>query len=135
MKRIGVAGIVYNDNFSILLGRRAKEPNKGLYVLPGGGVEDGETLEQAFTRELLEETGLQIAPTEGYSRWCKPDLIELPDRIILVCKAVVMGSDTIKSGSDLEDAAWFDFLDLPRDISPVVIPTLAMHGLHPGKRR
>lgn len=136
MKRIGVAGIVFNNNFSILLGRRAKDPNRGLYVLPGGGVEDGETLEQAFQRELLEETGVEIEPVVGYSRWARPDVIELPDRLILVARAdVKVGKDVIKSGSDLEDAAWFDFMNLPADISPVVMPALIMRGFRPGNRK
>jgi 8-oxo-dGTP diphosphatase len=46
----------------VLIVRRGRPPAHGLYTLPGGGVELGETLEQAVTREVREETGLAIAP-------------------------------------------------------------------------
>ncbi len=46
----------------VLLIRRGNEPFKGKYALPGGFVEPGETIEQAATRELLEETGIEVAP-------------------------------------------------------------------------
>ena len=36
----------------------------GFWFTPGGGVEPGETIEQAATRELWEETGLRIAPDQ-----------------------------------------------------------------------
>jgi ADP-ribose pyrophosphatase YjhB (NUDIX family) len=48
----------------VLLVRRAKEPLKGRWTLPGGTVELGETLEEAVVRELKEETGLQVVPRE-----------------------------------------------------------------------
>lgn len=44
----------------VLLIRRAQEPLKGEWSLPGGAVELGETLEEAIRREALEETGLAI---------------------------------------------------------------------------
>lgn len=134
MKRIGVAGIIKSNNYELLLGRRAKDPNRGLFVIPGGGVEDGESLEQAFCREILEETGLKVIPTEYYSRWESPYVIEFEDRIILVAVADVEDYN-IKAGSDLYDVGWHDFLNLPTDISPVIIRALASKGFHPGDRR
>ncbi len=46
----------------ILIVRRTLPPARGLYTLPGGGVELGETLERAVIREVREETGLEIEP-------------------------------------------------------------------------
>jgi ADP-ribose pyrophosphatase YjhB (NUDIX family) len=47
-------------NGRVLIVRRARPPADGLYTLPGGGVELGETLEQAVVREVREETALEI---------------------------------------------------------------------------
>jgi ADP-ribose pyrophosphatase YjhB (NUDIX family) len=46
----------------ILVVRRARPPANGVFSLPGGVVETGETLHEAVTREVLEETGLTIEP-------------------------------------------------------------------------
>lgn len=140
MKRLCVAGLIMSNGVHgshLLMGRRGKDPNRGLYVLPGGGVKDGESLEEAFCREIREETGLELEPAWG-SRWENPHVIELSDRIILVAKAWVKinneTNDTPKDGSDLYDVAWFDIEDLPADTSPVVIPVLSLRGFHVRKK-
>src|SRR6476646_2063474 len=56
---VGVGAVVL-DGSRVLLIKRGHAPLKGQWSLPGGGVETGETLEQAIAREVLEETGLTI---------------------------------------------------------------------------
>jgi len=58
---LAVSAAIFRDG-RVLIVRRARPPAHGLYTLPGGGVELGETLEQAVIREVREETGLAIAP-------------------------------------------------------------------------
>jgi 8-oxo-dGTP diphosphatase len=58
---LAVSAAIFRDG-RVLIVRRARPPARGLYTLPGGGVELGETLEEAIIREVREETGLAIAP-------------------------------------------------------------------------
>ena len=56
--RVAVGTVVIHDG-AVLLVRRAKAPSEGLWAIPGGSVELGETLTQAAERELFEETGVR----------------------------------------------------------------------------
>lgn len=57
--QLAVSAAIFRDG-QVLLVRRARQPAKGVYTLPGGRVEFGEGLHQALTREIAEETGLVI---------------------------------------------------------------------------
>jgi 8-oxo-dGTP diphosphatase len=70
---VGVGAVVI-DGTKVLLVRRGQEPLKGEWSLPGGALELGETLQQGVVREVLEETGLMVAPG---------GIVEILDRIIL----------------------------------------------------
>lgn len=58
---IGVGGILFNDNQEVLLIKRNQPPAQGLWSIPGGRLEAGESLVAACCREFFEETNLQIA--------------------------------------------------------------------------
>ena len=58
---LAVSAAIIRDG-KILVVRRARAPAHGLYSLPGGVVEVGETLEEAVRREVREETGMTIEP-------------------------------------------------------------------------
>ena len=57
--QLAVSAVIFRDD-RVLLVRRAKSPGKGLWSLPGGRVEFGESLHTALAREVDEETGMAI---------------------------------------------------------------------------
>jgi 8-oxo-dGTP diphosphatase len=83
---VGVGGVVI-DNGRALLIRRASEPLRGEWSIPGGMLELGETLEQGVARELLEETGLQVRVLE---------LIEVFERIVYAPNGERGGGDSLE---------------------------------------
>jgi ADP-ribose pyrophosphatase YjhB (NUDIX family) len=56
---VGVGGVVVRDGRALII-RRAHEPRRGEWSIPGGTVEVGERLTDAVRRELVEETGLEV---------------------------------------------------------------------------
>ncbi len=58
---VAVSAAIFRDG-RVLIVRRAQPPANGLYTLPGGVVEIGETLVEAVVREIREETRLEIEP-------------------------------------------------------------------------
>lgn len=59
---IGVGAIIFDAHGRVLLIRRGKPPALGLWSLPGGRLEPGETMVGCCHREVLEETGIEVEP-------------------------------------------------------------------------
>lgn len=66
-KRIVARGIIYEDDAVYLMFRRKKHKNgkiKEYYVIPGGGLENNEAIEETVVRELKEELSVDTKPKE-----------------------------------------------------------------------
>jgi 8-oxo-dGTP diphosphatase len=59
-----VGAVIFDEGGRLLLILRGRAPGKGLWSLPGGRVEKGETLAEALVREVEEETGLIVEAGE-----------------------------------------------------------------------
>jgi ADP-ribose pyrophosphatase YjhB (NUDIX family) len=57
---VAVAAIVFDEVGCVLLVERARPPGVGLWTVPGGKLEWGESLVAAVAREVREETGLVV---------------------------------------------------------------------------
>ncbi|QZP37588.1 NUDIX hydrolase [Halobaculum magnesiiphilum] len=59
-----VASVVVRDDEEVLLGRREVDPNRGLWGVPGGNLEHDEHPAAGVARELREETGVRVDPSD-----------------------------------------------------------------------
>jgi 8-oxo-dGTP diphosphatase len=105
MRRIDCAGAVIKDGQGrLLLIRRRNEPGAGLWSLPGGRIEPGETGDQAVAREVREETGLSVTVGRLLGVVERPGL----DGAILNIRdylAFVTGG-SVHAGDDASAARW-----------------------------
>lgn len=132
---VGVGAVVVHEG-QVLLVRRGKEPLRGRWLVPGGTVEWGETLEAALAREVLEETGVVVRPREVVAVL---DRIHREEGEILYHFVIVdylcdWVSGTARAGSDAEDAAFVPVgelaaYDLPDKALEVVAEGLRRSGI------
>jgi ADP-ribose pyrophosphatase YjhB (NUDIX family) len=108
--------VCVDDQGRVLLGRRALEPDKGCWDLPGGFVDEGEHPLDALRRELLEETSLEIEPGEflgvfmdryGYDSGASSTLN-------LYWEARVLGGEE-QAADDVAELHWFPPAEVPWD--------------------
>lgn len=106
-----VGAIVRDDAGRLLLIQRGHDPDAGLWSLPGGRIEPGETDEQALVREMREETGLTVRPGPLVGAVSRPgpggSVIDIRDY-----RATVT-SGTLTAGDDAADARWVAPAELP----------------------
>jgi len=95
----------------IFVVRRARAPANGLFSLPGGVVEAGETLEQALLREVSEETGMAIEPVAlaGFGESIARDADDRVERhFVILCFAARWLSGEPTLNEELSEWSWLD---------------------------
>jgi ADP-ribose pyrophosphatase YjhB (NUDIX family) len=104
-----------DDRGRILLTRRAWEPYAGMWDLPGGFLHEDEHPLDGVRRELLEETGLRIEPTEWFGAFMVPYGEGPGTRIVLnlVWRARVLGGQE-QAADDVSELRWFAREELPQ---------------------
>ena len=98
--------IVHDRTGRLLLIRRGREPGRGLWSLPGGRCEQGETAAETAVREVREETGLEVAAGPLVGRVERPGLGGVVYLIDDVSCTVVGGELT--PGDDADEVRWVD---------------------------
>lgn len=94
----------------LLLVRRGHEPGRGLWSVPGGRVEWGETLAEAVVRELREETGL--AGVCGRHLGWVEHLGDTYHHVIADFEVTILDDGDPVAGDDAEEVAWVRFEEL-----------------------
>lgn len=102
------------DHKEVLLIKRAREPFKGRWALPGGFVDSDESLEHAAARELEEETGLRRVRLEQFGAFGDPGRDPRGDTVSIGFTACVKKYGAVKAADDAEDARWHSINRLPQ---------------------
>jgi 8-oxo-dGTP diphosphatase len=109
------------ETLELLLVKRKHDPFAGAWALPGGFVDEDESLEHAAARELHEETGLVDVPMEQLGAFGDPGRDPRGHTVTAVYLAVVpRETSPVRAGDDAAEAEWtaVDALDLTEGTSP-----------------
>ena len=137
-----VGAVIKDDQGRLLLIKRGHEPGAGLWSVPGGRVEPGETDAEALVREMREETGLtvQAGPLLGRVRrpgQDGPAAAGGQDNIVLDIRdyAATVTGGTLCPGDDAAEARWVAVSELPwMPITEGLVEALTSWGvLRPGR--
>ena len=113
---VGLGAVVWRDG-KVLMIQRGKPPRQGIWSLPGGAQDLGETVEQGIRRELREETGIEIellgllAVIDSVQRDAEGRVLY---HYTIVDYAARWLSGDLVAGDDAADAAWISPEDLAK---------------------
>jgi 8-oxo-dGTP diphosphatase len=123
-----VGAVVTDEQGRLLMIQRGHDPGAGLWSIPGGRIEPGETDAQALVREMLEETNLQVNVGKLIGRVQRQGLggavIDIRDY------AATVTGGTLRAGDDAADARWVATAELARlEVTEGLIEALAEWGV------
>lgn len=107
---LAVSAAILRDG-KVLVVRRARKPALALYTLPGGVVEAGETLADAVTREVREETALAVQPVALAGEReviVRDDQGRIERHFVILCFAAHWLSGEVTLNDELDDARWLE---------------------------
>lgn len=130
---LAVAGVVINQG-RVLLVKRGAPPALGLWSIPGGMVELGESLAGACAREVAEETGImvEVGPLVEVVERLRPDADHrLEYHYVILDYLCTCDYAEPVAGDDAQEAAWVALtdlagMDLTADTTAVIMKAAAM---------
>ena len=126
-----VGAVVHDDSGRLLLVQRGHDPHRGLWSLPGGRIEPGESAEQALVREVREETGLDVVTERQVGRVTIPGDGVMFDVVDFAC-SLTRPDQTPVPGDDADAAMFVDAGTLDRlPCTPRLVETLRRWGVLP----
>lgn len=105
-QRIPCVGAIVVHEGRLLVVRRGRAPGRGLWSVPGGRVERGESLAAAVEREVAEETGLQVRAGEPVGRVERAAPVNGIYVIDDLRCAVTGPLDALRPGDDADEVRW-----------------------------
>ncbi len=110
---MGVGGVVISEG-KVLLVKLTYGPAKGMWLIPGGLVDRGETLQEAIKREIFEETGVQVQPSGIVGI---RSMVRAGDKItdlycIFICDVVTSPEKLARDDLEVADVRWMPLDEL-----------------------
>lgn len=125
-----VGALIIRDD-AIVLVQRANDPGSGLWTVPGGRIEWGETVEEAVKREVEEETGLlvEVGGLADVIDYIVADNGDIKFHYIILDYLATPVGGELRAGSDALDVRWVPFSELGTlDITPSLVDLLGRLG-------
>ncbi|HLU65339.1 MAG TPA: NUDIX domain-containing protein [Kofleriaceae bacterium] len=114
---VAVGAIAFDEDGRVLLIQRGRAPGAGLWTVPGGRIEPGETAAAACAREVAEETGLEVevvALAEVVERIGRAPDGALTHHFVILDHLVRVRGGELRAGDDAAAVGWFGGGELER---------------------